>query len=228
MKAVARDSGWLGIQARKRGRRHRQRMRSPRASAPRDDRFGAGRGRRAGLERGWQDRRRGAGLAPAAGRGDPGHPAIAPLAHVPPPMLFRLASGAPCTDGTNGLRAFHLSLLDDPRIRLDQDWLGTRAPPALPGRALRLPRTGCCPRAPPGRDLTGPVDPAGSRSKPTHLHRRGDSSIPTSVARRPTAWAGQRVRTPRCGPLAMAQGAWIRVTGSSAGPRFVLRRSSTI
>lgn len=39
------------------------------------------------------------------------------------PMLFRLASGFPSTDGTNGFRAFRLSLLDDPRIRLDQDWL---------------------------------------------------------------------------------------------------------
>ena len=39
------------------------------------------------------------------------------------PVLFRLASGAPCTDGTNGLRAFRLALLDDPRIQLGQDWL---------------------------------------------------------------------------------------------------------
>jgi len=39
------------------------------------------------------------------------------------PLLFRLASGFPITDGTNGMRAFRLSLLDDPRIRLDQDWL---------------------------------------------------------------------------------------------------------
>lgn len=39
------------------------------------------------------------------------------------PVLFRLASGSPCTDGTNGLRAFRLALLDDPRIRLAQDWL---------------------------------------------------------------------------------------------------------
>ena len=38
-------------------------------------------------------------------------------------LLFRIASGYPSTDGTNGLRAFRLSLLDDPRIRLDQDWL---------------------------------------------------------------------------------------------------------
>lgn len=39
------------------------------------------------------------------------------------PWLFRLASGFPITDGTNGLRAFRLSLLDDPRIQLSQDWL---------------------------------------------------------------------------------------------------------
>src|SRR5262245_13300046 len=37
------------------------------------------------------------------------------------PLLFRLASGRPVTDGTNGMRAFRLSLLDDPRIRLSQD-----------------------------------------------------------------------------------------------------------
>ena len=39
------------------------------------------------------------------------------------PWLFRLASGFPITDGTNGMRAFRLALLDDARIRLDQDWL---------------------------------------------------------------------------------------------------------
>src|SRR5499427_2069324 len=39
------------------------------------------------------------------------------------PLLFRLASGRAVTDGTNGMRAFRLSLLDDPRIRLEQDWL---------------------------------------------------------------------------------------------------------
>jgi len=38
-------------------------------------------------------------------------------------QLFRLASGYPSTDGTNGFRAFRLALLDDPRIRLDQSWL---------------------------------------------------------------------------------------------------------
>ncbi len=37
--------------------------------------------------------------------------------------LFRIASGYPSTDGTNGFRAFRLTLLDDPRIRLDQSWL---------------------------------------------------------------------------------------------------------
>jgi dolichol-phosphate mannosyltransferase len=39
------------------------------------------------------------------------------------PWLFRFASGYPSTDGTNGFRAFRLTLLDDPRIRLDQPWL---------------------------------------------------------------------------------------------------------
>lgn len=39
------------------------------------------------------------------------------------PMLFRIASGYPSTDGTNGFRAFRLAMLDDPRIRLDQAWL---------------------------------------------------------------------------------------------------------
>ncbi|MEO5619215.1 MAG: glycosyltransferase family 2 protein [Candidatus Eisenbacteria bacterium] len=39
------------------------------------------------------------------------------------PLIFRLVSGYPSTDGTNGFRAFRLSILDDPRIRLEQDWL---------------------------------------------------------------------------------------------------------
>ncbi len=39
------------------------------------------------------------------------------------PLLFRIASGHPCTDGTNGFRALRLDLLEDPRIRLDQRWL---------------------------------------------------------------------------------------------------------
>jgi len=39
------------------------------------------------------------------------------------PLLFSLASGRSITDGTNGMRAFRLALLDDPRIQLDQPWL---------------------------------------------------------------------------------------------------------
>jgi dolichol-phosphate mannosyltransferase len=39
------------------------------------------------------------------------------------PFLFRVATGFPCTDGTNGMRAFRLALLDDPCIRLEQPWL---------------------------------------------------------------------------------------------------------
>jgi dolichol-phosphate mannosyltransferase len=39
------------------------------------------------------------------------------------PLLFRIASGHAISDGTNGMRAFRLSLLDDPRIQLAQDWL---------------------------------------------------------------------------------------------------------
>ena len=38
-------------------------------------------------------------------------------------ILFRLVSGYPSTDGTNGMRAFRLALLDDPRVQLEQDWL---------------------------------------------------------------------------------------------------------
>jgi dolichol-phosphate mannosyltransferase len=39
------------------------------------------------------------------------------------PILFSLASGVRITDGTNGMRAFRISLLDDPRIRIEQPWL---------------------------------------------------------------------------------------------------------
>jgi dolichol-phosphate mannosyltransferase len=39
------------------------------------------------------------------------------------PILFRLTSGFPVTDGTNGMRAFRLAMLDSPQIRLEQDWL---------------------------------------------------------------------------------------------------------
>lgn len=39
------------------------------------------------------------------------------------PLLFSIASGHRISDGTNGMRAFRLSLLDDPRIQLEQEWL---------------------------------------------------------------------------------------------------------
>ena len=38
-------------------------------------------------------------------------------------LLFRVLSGFKVTDVTNGFRAYRLSLLDDPRIRIDQSWL---------------------------------------------------------------------------------------------------------
>jgi dolichol-phosphate mannosyltransferase len=38
-------------------------------------------------------------------------------------VLFRLLSGFPATDVTNGFRAYRLSLLDDQRIRINQSWL---------------------------------------------------------------------------------------------------------
>ena len=38
-------------------------------------------------------------------------------------LLFRLLTGFPGTDALNGFRAYRLSLLDDPRINVWQDWL---------------------------------------------------------------------------------------------------------
>lgn len=38
-------------------------------------------------------------------------------------LLFRVLSGFRGTDVTNGFRAYRLSLLDDPRIRIEQPWL---------------------------------------------------------------------------------------------------------
>jgi dolichol-phosphate mannosyltransferase len=40
-------------------------------------------------------------------------------------LLFRVYTGKPCTDLTNGFRAYRLSLLDDPQINIWQDWLDT-------------------------------------------------------------------------------------------------------
>jgi dolichol-phosphate mannosyltransferase len=38
-------------------------------------------------------------------------------------LLFRVLSGFPATDVTNGFRAYRLSLLDDPQIQINQPWL---------------------------------------------------------------------------------------------------------
>jgi len=38
-------------------------------------------------------------------------------------IMFRILCGFPGTDVTNGFRAYRLSLLDDPRIRIEQTWL---------------------------------------------------------------------------------------------------------
>lgn len=39
------------------------------------------------------------------------------------PILFSLFTGKKVTESTNGFRAFRTSLLQDPRIRLNQEWL---------------------------------------------------------------------------------------------------------
>lgn len=55
------------------------------------------------------------------------------------PLLFSLACRRRVTDSTNGFRAFRLSLLDDPRIRVGQRWLdGYELEPYLLFRAIRL------------------------------------------------------------------------------------------
>lgn len=38
-------------------------------------------------------------------------------------VMFRILSGSAGTDVTNGFRAYRLSLLDDPRVRIEQTWL---------------------------------------------------------------------------------------------------------
>jgi len=40
-------------------------------------------------------------------------------------MVFSILTGRRITDGTNGFRAFFLSILDDETINLNQDWLNT-------------------------------------------------------------------------------------------------------
>jgi dolichol-phosphate mannosyltransferase len=55
------------------------------------------------------------------------------------PRLFSVVAGQRMTDTTNGFRALRLSLLDDPRLRLDQPWLdGYELEPYLLLMAIRL------------------------------------------------------------------------------------------
>lgn len=41
------------------------------------------------------------------------------------PLIFRVLTRFPCTDATNGFRAYRTSLFDDPRIDIWQEWLDT-------------------------------------------------------------------------------------------------------
>jgi dolichol-phosphate mannosyltransferase len=55
------------------------------------------------------------------------------------PLLFSLAARRRVTDSTNGFRAIRTSLLDDPRIDLDQEWLEEyELEPYLYLKAIRL------------------------------------------------------------------------------------------
>jgi dolichol-phosphate mannosyltransferase len=55
------------------------------------------------------------------------------------PLLFSIACRRRVSDSTNGFRALRLTMLDDPRIRLDQRWLdGYELEPYLLFRAIRL------------------------------------------------------------------------------------------
>jgi len=40
-------------------------------------------------------------------------------------LIFRILTGFPCTDTLNGFRAYKLSIFNDPRININQDWLDT-------------------------------------------------------------------------------------------------------
>lgn len=55
------------------------------------------------------------------------------------PLLFSLITRRWVTDSTNGFRAFRLSLFDDERIRIDQDWLEQyELEPYIYFKAIRL------------------------------------------------------------------------------------------
>jgi dolichol-phosphate mannosyltransferase len=55
------------------------------------------------------------------------------------PMLMSFFTGKAVTDSTNGFRAFRLSIMDDPRINIDQDWLNAyELEPYLMFKAIKL------------------------------------------------------------------------------------------
>lgn len=55
------------------------------------------------------------------------------------PLLFSLTAGKWVSESTNGFRAFRSTLLDDPRIRLDQAWLDEyELEPYLYWKTIRL------------------------------------------------------------------------------------------
>lgn len=58
-----------------------------------------------------------------AGGGTGGMPLYRKIATRIHPMLFSFLTGRQVTESTNGFRAFRATLLNDPRIRLDQAWL---------------------------------------------------------------------------------------------------------
>jgi dolichol-phosphate mannosyltransferase len=55
------------------------------------------------------------------------------------PLLMSFFTGVAVTDSTNGFRAFRLSIMADPRINLDQDWLNAyELEPYLMFKAIKL------------------------------------------------------------------------------------------
>ena len=74
-----------------------------------------------------------------AGGHTAGMPAYRQLATRLHPILFSLSAGKRVSESTNGFRAFRTKLLDDPRIRLDQDWLRAyELEPYLYWKTIRL------------------------------------------------------------------------------------------
>jgi dolichol-phosphate mannosyltransferase len=75
-------------------------------------------------------------LAGGRTKGMPAYRRVATRLH---PLLFSLSAGKWVSESTNGFRAFRTSLLDDARIRLDQDWLRSyELEPYLYWKAIRL------------------------------------------------------------------------------------------